>query len=65
MDETAPAVKGTIKVVRNSEYTAVVGGREAEFSLVWDLYDDTEASYNISGEWAGPITLYSDAEDLQ
>ena len=65
MDETAPAVKGTIKVVRNSEYSAVAGGREAEFSLVWDLYDDTEASYNISGEWAGPITLYSNAGDLQ
>jgi hypothetical protein len=65
MDEMAPAVKGTITVTRTSDFAAVAGGREAQFSLVWDLYDDTEASYNISGEWAGPITLYSDAEDLQ
>ena len=65
MDHTAPAVKGTIKVVRNSEFTMVSGGREAEFSLVWDLYDDSEASYNIAGEWTGPITLYNNAGDLQ
>ena len=65
MDETAPAVKGTIKVTRTTDYTAVSGGREAQFSLVWDLYDDTEASYNITGEWAGPITVYNNAADLQ
>ncbi|MBR5833411.1 MAG: hypothetical protein IKY48_02400 [Bacteroidales bacterium] len=65
MDETAPAVKGTIKVTRTTDYTAVSGGREAQFSLVWDLYDDTEASYNITGEWSGPITVYNNAADLQ
>ena len=65
MDHTAPAVKGTIKVVRNSEFTMVSGGREAEFTLVWDLYDDNEASYNITGEWTGPVALYNNAGDLQ
>jgi len=57
MDETAPAVKGTVKVKRTSEYSVVSGGREAQFDLVWDLYDDTDNSYNITGEWSGPITL--------
>ena len=57
MDEMAPAVKGTVKVTRTSEYKMVIGEREADFNIVWDLYDDAEASYNISGEWSGPITL--------
>ena len=65
MDETAPAVKGTIMVTRTTDYTVVSGGREAQFNLVWDLYDDAEASYNITGEWSGPITLYNKASDLQ
>ena len=57
MDEMAPAVKGTVTVTRTSEYKMVIGEREADFNIVWDLYDDAEASYNISGEWSGPITL--------
>ena len=57
MDEMAPAVKGTVTVTRTSEYAELEGGREANFNIVWDLYDDAEASYNITGEWAGPITL--------
>ena len=57
MDEMAPAVKGTVTVTRTSEYRMNIGEREADFNIVWDLYDDAEASYNIAGEWAGPITL--------
>ena len=57
MDEHAPAVKGTVTVTRTSEYQTIIGGRDADFKLVWDLYDDAEASYNITGEWSGPITL--------
>ena len=58
MDKMAPAVKGTVKVTRLSEPTvASGGGRQAEFKFVWDLYDDAEASYNITGEWTGPVTV--------
>ena len=57
MDEMAPAVKGTVTVTRTSDYVELENGREANFNLVWDLYDDAEASYNITGEWSGPITL--------
>ena len=57
MDEMAPAVKGTVTVTRTSDYVELEDGREANFNIVWDLYDDAEASYNIAGEWAGPITL--------
>lgn len=57
MDEMAPAVKGTVTVTRTSDYAELEGGREANFNIVWDLYDDAEASYNITGEWSGPITL--------
>ena len=65
MDEMAPAVKGTVKVTRTTELQTASGGREAQFKIVWDLYDDSEASNNITGEWTGPITVYSGAEDLQ
>jgi hypothetical protein len=57
MDEMAPAVKGTVTVTRTSDYVELADGREANFNIVWDLFDDAEASYNIVGEWAGPITL--------
>lgn len=57
MDEMAPAVKGTVTVTRTSDYRMNIGEREADFNIVWDLYDDAEASYNITGEWSGPITL--------
>ena len=58
MDEMAPAVKGTVTVTRTSDYVELSDGREANFNIVWDLFDDAEASYNIKGEWTGPITLY-------
>ena len=47
-----------------TEYSVATGGREAQFELKWNLYDDTEASNNISGEWAGPITVSSGAEEI-
>lgn len=63
MDETAPAVKGTVKVTRLSEYTmATGGGRQADMKIVWDLYDDAEASYNITGEWTGPVVVSTGGE---
>lgn len=63
MDEHAPAVKGTVKVTRLTEpVVAAGGGRQAEFKFVWDLYDDAEASYNITGEWTGPVTVHTSAE---
>lgn len=64
MDEMAPAVKGTVSVTRTTEYAVATGGREAQFEFVWNLYDDSEASNNISGEWSGPITIYSGAEEI-
>lgn len=63
MDKMAPAVKGTVKVTRLTEPAiAAGGGREAEFKFVWDLYDDAEASYNITGEWSGPVTVHTAGE---
>lgn len=63
MDEMAPAVKGTVKVTRLTEpVVAAGGGRQADFKFVWDLYDDAEASYNITGEWTGPVTVLTSAE---
>ena len=63
MDEMAPAVKGTVKVTRLTEMTvASGGGRQAEFRIVWDLYDDAEASYNITGEWTGPVNVRTSAD---
>ena len=60
MDEMAPAVKGTVKVTRLTEFSvASGGGRQADFKIVWDLYDDAEASYNITGEWTGPVTTHT------
>ena len=57
MDEMAPAVKGTVTVSRSSDYVKTTEGKEATFKFVWDLYDDAEASYNITGEWSGPVTI--------
>ena len=63
MDEMAPAVKGTVKVTRLTEpVVAAGGGRQADFKFVWDLYDDAEASYNITGEWTGPVIVHTSAE---
>jgi hypothetical protein len=62
MDEMAPAVKGTVKVTRLTELSVAAGGRQADFKIVWDLYDDTEASYNITGEWTGPVTVHTSEE---
>ena len=63
MDQHAPAVKGTVKVTRLTEpVLATGGGRQAEFKFVWDLYDDAEASNNITGEWTGPVTVHTSAE---
>lgn len=62
MDEMAPAVKGTVTVTRLTELVvASGGGRQADFKFVWDLYDDAEASYNITGEWTGPVTVHTSA----
>lgn len=55
MDINAPAVKGTVSVTRITEWAFTTGGRQADFELEWDLYDDTEQANNITGEWSGPI----------
>ena len=63
MDETAPAVKGTVKVKRLTDYTvASGGGLQADIEIVWNLYDDAEASYNITGEWTGPVVVNTSGE---
>ena len=58
LDINAPAVKGTTTVTRTSEWESVVGGRQANFTLKWDLYDDTDQANNITGEWSGPIVAH-------
>ncbi len=45
MDENAPAVFGTVKVLRNGNI----------YSIVWDLLDDAESPNKIQGEWTGQI----------
>ena len=45
MDENAPAVFGTVKVLRNGN----------TYSIVWDLLDDAESPNKIQGEWTGQI----------
>ena len=63
MDEYAPAVKGTVTVTRLTDLKqAGVGSKVADFKFVWDLYDDSDASYNITGEWTGPVTVHTSAE---
>ena len=63
MDETAPAVRGTVTVTRLTDLKqAGVGSKVADFKFVWDLYDDSDASYNITGEWTGPVTVHTSAE---
>ena len=63
MDETAPAVRGTVTVTRLTDLKqAGVGSKVADFKFVWDLYDDSDASYNITGEWTGPVTVYTSGE---
>ena len=63
MDESAPAVKGTVTVTRLTDLKqAGVGSKVADFKFVWDLYDDSDASYNITGEWTGPVTVHTSAE---
>ena len=68
LDEEAPAVSGTIKVTRTSDIKFVPGGIDehqmptrgglnADFNLVWELYDDAVPANKISGEWAGPLTV--------
>lgn len=65
MDQMAPAVKGTVTVTRLTELTvASGGGRQADYKIVWDLFDDAEASYNITGEWTGPIVASSSTPSL-
>lgn len=64
MDETAPAVKGTIKVTRNDDYLIIAGAKTATFKLEWALIDDTEAAYEINGEWEGKIEIKSNMNEL-
>lgn len=72
LDETAPAVSGTVKVTRTSDIKFVpggldehqmpaLGGLKADFKLVWELYDDAVPANKISGEWSGPLTVVTSA----
>lgn len=45
MDENAPAVFGTVKVIRNGNI----------YTIVWDLLDDAESPNKIQGQWSGQI----------
>lgn len=52
MDENAPAVFGTIKVLRNGNI----------YTVVWDLLDDAESPNKIQGEWSGEIRKHVNIE---
>ena len=58
LDIHAPAVKGTVTVTRTSEWKFEAGGRQADFNLEWDLYDDAEVANSITGSWSGPIVAH-------
>ena len=45
MDENAPGVFGTVKVIRNGNI----------YTIVWDLLDDAESPNKIQGQWSGEI----------
>ena len=45
MDENAPGVFGTVKVIRNGNI----------YTIVWDLLDDAESPNKIQGKWSGQI----------
>ena len=45
MDENAPGVFGTVKVIRNGNI----------YTVVWDLLDDAESPNKIQGQWSGEI----------
>lgn len=45
MDENAPGVFGTVKVIRNGNI----------YTIVWDLLDDAESPNKIQGHWSGQI----------
>ena len=45
MDEHAPGVFGTVKVIRNGNI----------YTIVWDLLDDAESPNKIQGQWSGQI----------
>lgn len=45
MDENAPGVFGTVKVLRTGNM----------YSIVWDLMDDAESPNKIQGSWKGQI----------
>ena len=45
MDENAPGVFGTVKVIRNGNI----------YTIVWDLLDDAESPKKIQGQWSGQI----------
>ena len=45
MDENAPAVFGTVKVIRNGNI----------YSIAWDLLDDAESPNKIQGQWSGQV----------
>ena len=57
MDHHAPVVKGNIIVKRTSEYVMGTSGREAQFEITWNLFDDNEVPYKIDGAWSGPISI--------
>lgn len=46
MDEMAPMIHGTVKVVRHDDLT---------YTLTWDLEDDVEVPNKITGTWTGRI----------
>ena len=45
LDENAPGVFGTVKVIRNGNI----------YTIVWDLLDDAESPNKIQGQWSGQI----------
>lgn len=50
IDGHAPAINGTVKVVRTSE---------TNYEITWDLIDDAPTPNKITGSWSGPVRIYN------
>lgn len=48
LDGHAPAIHGTIEVVRTSE---------TDYEFTWDFKDDAITQNSITGSWSGPVTI--------
>lgn len=55
LDGHAPAINGTVTVIRTTEVDPATN--VAEFTFEWDFRDDALTPNSITGSWTGPVTI--------